>query len=139
MLKVKVRYPTPNLAKTRKANHEYMVNFVRESLETWVIETSTPVPVWSGAARATFLFLAAQAFTSIQINPVVESRISLGLSETDAEVFLKQGDVYGWRWQTDLIHMPIVEDRVGFIEKGLRSIRNKKPILPPPVTKPLKG
>ena len=138
-LTIKVRYPRPDLKKTRENNHKAMVKFTQNTMKVWVLETTNPIPVWSGAARASFLFLAAKAFTSIIINPVVESRISLGITEADAEVFIIIGEVYGWSWQTDLVHMPIVEDRVSFIATGLKAIKNLNPRLPQPVFKTFKS
>lgn len=135
---VKVRYPRPDLKKTRNRNHEHMAKFTQDTMKVWVLETTNPIPVWSGAARASFLFLAAKAFTSITINPVAESRITLGITEAKAEVFMKKGKVYGWSWETDLVHMPFVEDSVAFVEAGLKAIKNMKPKLPQPITKPLK-
>lgn len=136
---VKVRYPRPDLKKTRNRNHKAMVKFTQDTLKVWVLETTNPIPVWSGAARASFLFLAAKAFTSITINPVVESRITLGITEAKAEVFTKKGKFYGWSWETNLVHMPFVEDRVAFVAAGLKAIKNLKPKLPQPITKPLKS
>jgi len=136
---IKVRYPRPNLKKTRDNNHKHMVKFTQNTMKVWVLETTNPIPVWSGAARASFLFLAARAFTSIAINPVVESRITLGITEADAEIFIKKGGIYGWSWQTSLFYMPIVEDRVSFVAAGLKAIKNLTPTLPQPITKPMKG
>jgi len=112
-------------------------------LKTWVLETVNPIPVWSGAARASFLFLAAKALTSIKINPVAPdppgSRITLGITEADAEVIAEKGKRYGWRWASDLAHIGIVQDRVKFVEAGLNAIKGKQPTLPQPKTKPSKG
>ncbi len=138
-VKITVRYPRPDLKKTRENNHKVMVKFTHDTLKVWVLETTNPIPVWSGAARASFLFLAAKAFTSIIINPVAKSRLSLGITEANAEVFLEIGEVYGWSWQTDLVHMPFVEDRVSFIETGLKAIRNLNPRLPQPIFKTFKS
>ena len=132
---IKVRYPRIDLAATREANHEAMNEFVLETMKVWIRETTTPIPVWSGAARASFLFLAAKAFTSFTINPVVESRITLGITEAESEFFALKDSFYGWSWRTELVHMPFVEDRVGFVKKGLSAIKNSKPKLVQPVTK----
>jgi len=116
-----------------------MVKFTLDTLKVWVLETVNPVPVWSGAARASFLQAAAVAQTSITINPIVESRITLGITEAQTDVFLKKGSPYGWSWQTDLEYMPIVEDRVSFVAAGLRAIKNLKPTLPQPEYKTFKA
>ena len=141
---VKVRYPTIDFKKTDVAVEKAMKKFTLETLKTWVLETVSPIPVWSGAARASFLFLAAKAFTSIKINPVAPdppgSRITLGVTEAEAEVLVnKPKGQYGWTWRSTLAHIGIVESRVGFVSAGLRAIQGKAPTLPQPVTKPTKG
>ena len=142
-VKVEVNYPTPDIPKTEVDVHNVMSKFTIDTLKIWVLATVKPVPVWSGAARASFLFLAAKALTSIKINPVAPdppgSRIHLGVIEADAEVIAEKGKKYGWRWSSDLKHIRIVEDRVKFVEAGLRAIRGKTPTLPQPKTKPTKG
>ena len=139
-VRIKVRYPKPDLKLSQDEIHKSMAKFTIDTLKTWVLETVDPIPVWSGAARASFLFLAAKAFTSITINPVAPdppgSRITLGITEAKAEVFAdKQSGLYGWSWESELAHIGIVEDRVGFVSAGLRAISNKRPTLPQPVTK----
>lgn len=132
---VEVNYPTPDLQKTRREIHKQMTKYTLDQLKTWVFHTTQPIPVWSGAARASFLFLAAKAFTSITINPVAPSRITLGITEANSEIIAVPGKRYGWNWESDLAHIGIVEDRVGFVEAGLRSIQKPKPELPQPVFK----
>lgn len=138
-VRVKVRYPRPDIKATTDEIHKVMAKFVVDTMKVWVIETTNPVPVWSGAARASFLFLAAKAFTSITINPIAPSRITLGITEADSEFIAEKGGEYGWTWQTDLVHMPIVEDRVAFVAAGLRAIKGRKPVLPQPKMKSMKG
>lgn len=135
---VKVRYPRIDFKKTEKLIHEEMAKFTINQLKTWVLHTVDPIPVWSGAARASFLFLAAKAFTSITISPVAPSRISLGVTEADAEIIADRGKEHGWTWQSSLAHIGIVEDKVGFIKAGLDAINHIKSnngILPQPITK----
>jgi len=142
-VKVKVNYPRIDFKGTEDEIHEVMSKFTIDTLKTWVLETVNPIPVWSGAARASFLFLAAKALTSIKINPVAPdppgSRITLGITEADAEVIAEKGKRYGWRWASDLAHIGIVQDRVKFVEAGLNAIKGKTPTLPQPKTKPSKG
>lgn len=139
-VRVKVKYPTPDIKATRDEIHKTMARFTIDTLKTWVLETVDPIPVWSGAARASFLYLAARAFTSIVINPIAPdppgSRISLGITEATSELIadMNRGQ-YGWTWESDLAHIGIVEDRVGFVSAGLRAIRNLQPELPQPKTK----
>jgi hypothetical protein len=114
-----------------------MTKFTIDTLKTWVLETVDPIPVWSGAARASFLFLAAKAMTSLTINPIAPdppgSRITLGITEAKAEVIadMNKGE-YGWNWSSTLAHIGIVEDRVGFVSAGLQAIKGKQPTLPQP-------
>lgn len=139
-VKIKFRYPRPDFKKTTDAVHETMTKFIIETLKTWVLETVKPIPVWSGAARASFLFLAAKAMTSIKINPVAPtppgSRIFLGVSEAEAEVIAdKKSGIYGWTWRSTLAHIGVVEDRVQFVSAGERAIKGKTPELPKIITR----
>lgn len=141
---VKVRYPRPDMKATRVEIDKVMKKFIFKTLKTWVLETVSPIPVWSGASRASFLFLAAKAFTSLTINPVAPdppgSRISLGVTEAEAEVLVnsKTGE-YGWTWRSTLSYIGVVESRNSFVSAGLRAIANKQPILPQPIFKPTRG
>lgn len=133
MISVEINYPKINMAKTEDAIHEHMTEFVINALKVWVLHTVQPIPVWSGAARASFLQLAAEARTSIEITPIAPSRILLGLTEATSEVIVIPGKEYGWTWHSNLIHLPFVQDRVGFIEIGLASIANLDIELPNPI------
>jgi hypothetical protein len=130
MLKVKVNYPTIDIKATEKAIHEEMTSFVIDTLGVWVNQSTGPVPVWSGAARASFLKLADQAKTTIIISPVVASRIPLGIETSEGTVIATPGREYGWLWSSDLAHIGIVDDRVDFTNAGLRAIDGLKPELP---------
>jgi hypothetical protein len=135
-VQIKVKYPRIDFRKTRDAVHKRMTKFTIDTMSDWVKGTTDPIPVWSGASRASFLILAAKAFTSIVINPVVPSRITLGITESTSEVFAKPGEMYGWSWGSTLFYIDIVEDRVNFIDAGLKAIKAKRVELPQPVTKP---
>jgi len=130
---LEVHIPRPDIKATKAMLHEHMTKFTLDQLKKWVLHTVDPIPVWSGAARASFLFLAAKAFTSITINPVAPSRLTLGITEAKAEVFAEPGKRYGWEWSSTLDHIGIVEDRVGFVKAGFNAIKNAKPNLPQPV------
>ena len=132
-LSIEINYPVVNLKKTGDDLHKHMTEFVLNALKVFVIHTVQPIPVWSGAARATFLQLAEAARTSITIAPIVESRIPLGIAETDSEVFVIPGKEYGWEWHSNLAHLPIVQDRTGFIDIGLQSIEQLDVELPNPI------
>ena len=142
-VRIKVRYPNIDFETTRNDIHKSMLRFIIGTLRTWVLETVSPIPVWSGAARASFLSLAAKAVTSITINPIAPdppgSRIPLGEAKATATIIsnIIKGE-YGWKWRSTLAHISIVEDRVGFISAGFRSLQGKTPILPQPKTKPTK-
>ena len=107
-----------------------MKDFILNTLTIFVTHSTDPIPVWSGAARATFKKLAAEARVRIDINPVAPSRISLGEARSTGEVFVDELGFYGWEWSSDLDHISIVDDRVQFIDKGVKSIEKESPNLP---------
>lgn len=139
---VDVRYPFINTVKARQRIDEYMKQFVIDTLAIWVIHTTEVIPVWSGAARASFLKLANQAKVEIVIEPLIVapigSRIPLGF-ETSVGVVIAEARgssaLYGWDYESTLDHIGIVEDRVKFIEVGQQSIEGIVPVLPPPPIK----
>lgn len=130
MLTAKVDYPVVDVDKSVQAIHKTMARFVTDTLAVWVTGSTEPVPVWSGASRASFLKLAAQARVTITINPVAPSRIPLGIETSVGEVFANPGTNYGWLWSSDLAHIGIVDDRVNFTGAGFRSIERLQPELP---------
>lgn len=132
MISVEINYPTVDLPKTEEKIHQHMTEFTLEALKVWALNSWQPIPVWSGAARATFIKAAQEARSSVEISPVAPSRIPLGIEETTFEFFAVPGKEYGWEWQSDLAHLPIVEDRTNFVEKGLDSISNLDVELPNP-------
>ena len=134
-VRVKVNLPEIDLAKSEREIHKVMTRFTLDTLKTWVLATVDPIPVLTGASRASFLRLAAEAGTSITINPKTESRIFLGITEAESEIFAMPGQTYGWSWSSTLDYIGVVEDRVGFIDAGLNSIKNAKVELPQPVLK----
>lgn len=134
-VKVEVNYPQIDLPKTKSRLNENMADFLLKTLRIWVSATVDPVPVWSGAARASFLFLAAEARTTIEINPVAPSRIFLGVTEAKAEIFSDPGKGYGWTWESTLAHIDFVDDISGFVNAGLAAIEKLEPELPQPVFK----
>ena len=131
---VEVNYPEVDVRKTRQAIHREMATFTKDVLKSWVLASTEPVPVLTGAAKASWIKAAEQASTRIIINPTKKSRIPLGVSESSFTFFADPGRRYGWEWSSSLEHLPIVENRVGFIDAGLRSLRGKQPELPQPVT-----
>jgi hypothetical protein len=134
--RVIVKYPRVDFKKTEDEIHKVMTKFTFDTLAKWVAGTTQPIPVWSGASRASFLRLAALASTSITINPVAPSRLTLGITEASSEVVAKRGELYGWSWSSTLDYIDIVEERVSFIAAGFASIKAQRVTLPQPVTKP---
>lgn len=142
-----VNYPVVDIPKAKKVVHQAMTEFVFRVLSEWVTETTTVIPVWSGASRASFLKLANQAKVQIEIESQIVapigSRIPLGF-ETSTGVVIADargsGGLYGWRWDSTLDYIGIVDDRVRFTEVGQRVIdRNPAPDLPQPPFKNAKG
>jgi hypothetical protein len=128
MLKVKGKIaPEIDIRKTLDTFHKDMTEFLFKTMKIWVTESTNPVPVWSGAARASFLKLAAQAQTTITINPIVKSRIPLGVQTSKGEVKVDPEREYSWLWSSELAHIGIVESRVGFVGAGIASIKREKP------------
>jgi hypothetical protein len=131
--------PEIDVKKTIKQFHAYMTNFVIDSLSGWVGESTDPIPVWSGASRATFIKAANTAKTQISIAPIVApigSRIPLGIEKSQFTLIVKPTSSYGWEWESDLDYIGIVDDRVQFIEAGLKFVKKiGDPTLPEPVVK----
>jgi len=123
-----------DLDKITKDLDKVMKDFIVNSLRTFVTHSTDPIPVWSGASRASFLKLAAIARTTIDINPVAPippgSRIDLGMGTSEGFLTTEGNRFYGWTWSSDLDYIHIVEDRVAFVDKGIRSVENLQPNLP---------
>lgn len=127
-------FPEIDIEETKRAVHEYMTRYVINALKTWVISTTDIMPVWSGAAKASFIRAANIAETAFSIVPVhFPDRIELGIAESTTDVFVTGDGVYGWDWSSTLAHISIVEDRVNFIEVGQRAIDSLPPIQLPPL------
>jgi hypothetical protein len=109
-----------------------MKDFIKESLKTFVIDSTNPIPVWSGASRASFKKLAAIARTRIDIVPVAPiDRRALGVDTSEGFLFVDDvHGLYGWQWSSDLDYIHIVDSRVDFVAKGIRAVENLKPNLP---------
>lgn len=141
MVRSRVRVENPikgiKVGQTVSQIDKLMKDFTITSLKDWVSESTRPIPVWSGAARASFLKLASIARLSIDIRPVAKigSRIPLGRSTSRGTVIARRGELYGWEWGSTLAHITIVQERVNFVDAGLdsvtRSLRNF-PDLPNP-------
>lgn len=127
-----------DVEKTSKQLHETMVQFTKDTLVEWVIHTTQPIPVWSGAARASFIKLANQVQYNVDVSPIVSppsvgDRTILGINESRGEIIISPLSTYGWVWQSTLDYIGIVDDHVNFIDVGQKSIENKSPKLPQPI------
>lgn len=97
----------------------------------WLNATADPasgvIPQWSGASAATFLHLARVAQASLPINPVVKSRIPLGLSHGDGgfKIDANRG-TFSFFYSTDLSHLVYNESHDANQELKLR-LRNPGP------------
>ena len=139
-----VRYPVIDIPRAKKKIGKIMTDFVFEVLADWVTTTTTVIPVWSGASRASFLKLANQAKVKVEIEPLIVapigSRIPWGY-QTSVGVVIADArgsrGLYGWDWESALPYIDDVESRVRFLEAGQRAVdRHKPPKLPePPIKK----
>lgn len=133
MLSIEVNLPIPDIKQTEELYHKELTKATIDALATWVIDTTDVIPVWSGAARASFLKLATEAKVQVDIAPVAPSRIPLGIAESTGVVIAEPLTQYGWDWSSTLDHIGIVDDRVGFVDVGLNSIKDFAPELPQPI------
>lgn len=144
---VEVRYPVIDIPKAKQKIHEVMTRFTFDVLAEWVRTTTSVIPVWSGASRASFLKLANQVDVEIVIEPLIVapigSRIPLGF-ETSIGVIIADArgssGLYGWDWASTLDYIGIVDDRTNFVDAGQRVIDSRSPpkLPPPPVKHPRK-
>lgn len=142
-LKADVRYPVVDIPRAKKRIGDVMTQFTFDALREWVNEVTDVIPVWSGASRASFLKLANQAQTAIEIESLIVapigSRIPLGF-ETSIGVVIADArgssGLFGWDWSSALDYIGIVDDRVRFLDAGNRVIERHEPELPTPPTKP---
>jgi len=124
-----------DLDKTIKELDKVMKDFTLQTLTVFVTHSTDPIPVWSGASRASFKKLAAIVRTRIDIQPVAPfppgSRIGLGEATSTGTVFTdSNAGEYGWEWSSDLDYIEDVDNRVQFVDAGIRSVEGRKPNLP---------
>jgi hypothetical protein len=130
--------PTPQIdvQATKEEIHKMMTKWIIETLGGWVGEATNPIPVWSGASRATFLKAANEAKTTISISPIVApigSRIDLGIEESTFILDVLPAQFYGWEWTASLDYLPVVDDRVRFLARGEQYIKTKETPPEPPI------
>src|SRR5688572_12974693 len=107
-LRANINYPRIDLKRSGDAIHQKMIEKVTEACKTWVISTTDVVPVLTGASKASFLKLAFHAQVVLSINPVVASRIPLGIDTSVGELIIERGKVYGFHWESDLEYIHVV-------------------------------
>jgi hypothetical protein len=131
-LKVVNKIEGIDVDKTVKELDRVMKDFILRTLSIYVTHSTDPIPVWSGASRASFKKLAVQARTRIDIQPVAPiDRQGLGEATSKGVVLAdKAKGEYGWEWASSLDYIPIVDDRVQFVDAGIKSVQNEKPNLP---------
>jgi hypothetical protein len=83
--KPKFKYINIDINAYKKELESYLTNRLKESGYKWLdatVRTSTHIPTWSGASRATFQRLAQELGTTVPIGPIVarKDRTSLGLA-----------------------------------------------------------
>jgi hypothetical protein len=119
---------------TSEKIHETMTKFVTKQLTTWVTVTTQPIPVWTGATRATFIKLAEQAGATLSISPKAPQDGRLrGIDNSQGELIAVPVKLYGWEWTSHLPYTDILNNRHNFIEAGAQAIKGKTPRLPQPV------
>ena len=76
-----------------------MKDFILRSVKTFVIQSTNPIPVWSGASKASFKKLAAVARFSIDVQPTAPiDRRALGVSTSEGFLFVDSvHHIYGWQ------------------------------------------
>ncbi len=110
----KFQLPELNLRKFKQQLDRELTDLLIESAIAWLQAGSFKVPVWSGAARSTFLDLASRVNFSIGISPVstAPDRRSLGRSQGTGELKIdKKRGIYGFVYATTLDHL--IENELG--------------------------
>ena len=133
-LKVDFNFPVVDVDATRREIDDYMSRHIVLAAKAWVLSTTEIVPVLTGAAKASFIKLASAAETTLTVNPIAPSRIDLGI-ETSEGAIEREGETYRFLWSSELAHIGIVEDRVGFLSRGQAAINALPFRLPPPEIK----
>lgn len=110
----KFQLPELNLRKFKQQLDRELSDLLVESATAWLQAGAFKVPVWSGAARSTFLDLASRVNFSISISPVATApdRRALGRSQGTGELKIdKKRGVYGFVYTTTLDHL--IENELG--------------------------
>lgn len=110
----KFQLPELNIRKFKQQLDRKLSDLLVESAIAWLQAGAFKVPVWSGAARSTFLDLASRVNFSIEISPVASApdRRSLGRSQGTGELKIdKKRGVYGFVYATTLDHL--IENELG--------------------------
>jgi hypothetical protein len=82
----KLMAPAFNMAGYRNLLTREFSDHIAHAAFEWLNAVLDRVPTWSGASRATFLRLAQEVGYSVDISPVVSSRIGLGQRLGDGKI-----------------------------------------------------
>jgi hypothetical protein len=134
-LRAIVKYPQIDIPRTEREIHRVMTDGIVDAAKTWVINTTDHVPVLSGAAKTTFLKLAAQAGASLAITPRKPDpeKVAMALGGSTGEIIVDYGRTYAFVWSSDLPYIHIVDANNNFLLEGERSLRDAAPALPAPI------
>lgn len=100
--------PRVNLTQWRKKLDEELTEAIKQSASQWLATAVSAIPVWSGAARATFLDLAQEIEDNVTIAlaPNAPNRIDKGRrsGEGKLDINARRG-IYRFEYSTDLAHL----------------------------------
>lgn len=75
------RVPRVDFVKYKRALQETLGDAIAHAAFEWLGATTTIIPVWSGASRATFMPLASQIGFQLSVQPIAwKDRVDIGLS-----------------------------------------------------------
>lgn len=100
-----------DLGAYKQAAFNAMININERAGKEWIESAvfSTPIPIWSGASRATFENLAKELGTHIPTGPPAANapdRTSLGKSSSTSRVIENKGTMYvGFIYSTSLAYL----------------------------------
>ncbi len=108
--KANFQIPKVNLSRFKNELHSHLSEKLAQAGAVWLQATAEgPVPVWSGASRATFQPLASYVGYVLSISPVADApnRISLGVGSGTAtfEAGTSGPGIYSFSYTTTLPHL----------------------------------
>lgn len=134
-LRAVVKYPSIDIQRSEAEIHRVMTDGVIDAAKTWVFSTTDHVPVLTGAAKASFLKLAAQAGVALAISPRKSdpSKVAMSIAGSTGEIVVDYLRTYAFVWSSDLPYIHIVDQNNSFLFEGERALRNAAPALPQPI------